>query len=249
MSVQTSTGGRPAGTEDLIVIAGAGGFIGGSLVRYFHDRGYSQDPGGRQEAAVRMVPTHPRRREPLPGFERTAELRPGLRRRRRGLQPGRRHGRHGLHRDAFRVECLRSILINTHMLEAASGRGVERYFYSSSACVYNTDLQKDPDVRALKESDAYPAMAEDGYGWEKLVQRDVLPGIFGRSAASRPASPGSTTSTAPTAPGTAAAKRRRPPSAARSSRPRTGTDEIEIWGDGSRPAASCTSTTASRAST
>jgi GDP-D-mannose 3',5'-epimerase len=47
--------------------------------------------------------------------------------------------------------------------------GVERYFYSSSACAYNTDLQKDPRVRALKESDAYPAMAERGYGWEKLI--------------------------------------------------------------------------------
>jgi GDP-D-mannose 3',5'-epimerase len=64
---------------------------------------------------------------------------------------------------------LRSILINTHLIEAAYHAGVRRYFYSSSACAYNTDLQKDPNVRALKESDAYPAMAERGYGWEKLV--------------------------------------------------------------------------------
>jgi len=71
--------------------------------------------------------------------------------------------------ERFRVECLRSILINTHMVEAAYQAGVRRYFYSSSACAYNTDLQKDPHVRALKESDAYPAMAERGYGWEKLV--------------------------------------------------------------------------------
>ena len=68
-----------------------------------------------------------------------------------------------------RVDCLRSILINTHMVEAAYRAGAERYFYSSSACAYNTDLQKDPHVRALKESDAYPAMAERGYGWEKLI--------------------------------------------------------------------------------
>jgi nucleoside-diphosphate-sugar epimerase len=54
------------------------------------------------------------------------------------------------------------------MLEAAYRAGVNRYFYSSSACVYNTLLQQDPNVRALKESDAYPAMAERGYGWEKL---------------------------------------------------------------------------------
>ena len=71
--------------------------------------------------------------------------------------------------ERFRVECLRSILINTHMIESAYKAGVSRYFYSSSACVYNTDLQKDPKIRALKESDAYPAMAERGYGWEKLI--------------------------------------------------------------------------------
>jgi nucleoside-diphosphate-sugar epimerase len=54
------------------------------------------------------------------------------------------------------------------MIDAASSAGARRYFFSSSACAYNTDLQKDPHVRALKESDAYPAMAERGYGWEKL---------------------------------------------------------------------------------
>jgi nucleoside-diphosphate-sugar epimerase len=67
------------------------------------------------------------------------------------------------------VECLRSVLINTHMVEAAYRSGARRYFYSSSACAYNTLLQQDPNVRALKESDAYPAMSERGYGWEKLI--------------------------------------------------------------------------------
>ncbi len=71
--------------------------------------------------------------------------------------------------ERFRVECLRSVLINTNLIEAAYRAGANRYFYSSSACVYNTDLQQDPNVRALKESDAYPAMAERGYGWEKLI--------------------------------------------------------------------------------
>src|SRR5262249_1082346 len=71
--------------------------------------------------------------------------------------------------ERFRVECLRSILINTHMIEAACRAGACRYFFSSSACAYNTLLQQDPNVRALKESDAYPAMAERGYGWEKLM--------------------------------------------------------------------------------
>jgi nucleoside-diphosphate-sugar epimerase len=64
--------------------------------------------------------------------------------------------------------CMLSVLTNTHMLAAARDAGVKRFFYSSSACVYNADKQKDPNVTALKEADAYPAMPEDGYGWEKL---------------------------------------------------------------------------------
>src|SRR5215472_4611928 len=64
--------------------------------------------------------------------------------------------------------CMLSVLINTHMLQAAVKYGVERYFYSSSACVYNADKQKAFEAPALKEEDAYPALAEDGYGWEKL---------------------------------------------------------------------------------
>jgi len=64
--------------------------------------------------------------------------------------------------------CMLTVLINTHLLMAAKKHGVERFFYSSSACVYAADKQTNPDVTALKEADAYPAMAEDGYGWEKL---------------------------------------------------------------------------------
>ncbi len=64
--------------------------------------------------------------------------------------------------------CMLSVLTNTHMLQAAQRAGVERFFYSSSACVYNADKQRDEQVVALKEEDAYPAMPEDGYGWEKL---------------------------------------------------------------------------------
>jgi GDP-D-mannose 3',5'-epimerase len=64
--------------------------------------------------------------------------------------------------------CMLTVLINTHLCDAARAHGVERYFYASSACVYNADKQRDPNVTALKESDAYPAMPEDGYGWEKL---------------------------------------------------------------------------------
>ena len=64
--------------------------------------------------------------------------------------------------------CMLSSLITTHLLMAARDNEVERLFYSSSACVYAADKQTDPEVTALKESDAYPAMPEDGYGWEKL---------------------------------------------------------------------------------
>jgi GDP-D-mannose 3',5'-epimerase len=64
--------------------------------------------------------------------------------------------------------CMLSVLTNTNMLMAAREEGVERFFYSSSACVYNAEKQTNPDVVALKEADAYPALPEDGYGWEKL---------------------------------------------------------------------------------
>jgi nucleoside-diphosphate-sugar epimerase len=64
--------------------------------------------------------------------------------------------------------CMLTVLINTHLLMAAKKHNVERYFYASSACVYAAGKQRDPNVTALKEEDAYPAEAEDGYGWEKL---------------------------------------------------------------------------------
>src|SRR4051794_35483311 len=64
--------------------------------------------------------------------------------------------------------CMLSVLTSTHMLVAARDAGVDRFFYASSACVYAADKQTDPEVTALRESDAYPAQAEDGYGWEKL---------------------------------------------------------------------------------
>ena len=64
--------------------------------------------------------------------------------------------------------CMLSVRINTHLLMAARDNDIDRYFYSSSACVYNQELQSTSDVEPLSEEDAYPALAEDGYGWEKL---------------------------------------------------------------------------------
>ena len=161
-------GGRTAPKDHLIVVAGAGGFIGGSLVRSLHERGF---------ARIRGVD-----KKPLPDWYQRV---PGVECLCLDLSVRKNCERatenavevYNLAADMggmgfierFRIECLRSILINTHMIEAAYRAGAEKYFFSSSACAYNTNLQKSPKVRALKESDAYPAMAERGYGWEKLM--------------------------------------------------------------------------------
>jgi GDP-D-mannose 3',5'-epimerase len=67
-----------------------------------------------------------------------------------------------------KAACMLSVLINTHLLEAAVDAGAERFLFSSSACVYAAGKQDSPDIEPLREGDAYPAMPEDGYGWEKL---------------------------------------------------------------------------------
>jgi nucleoside-diphosphate-sugar epimerase len=155
-------------TNDLIVVAGAGGFIGGNLLRYFKDKGFQN---------IRAVEKKPFDEwyQRLDGVENLVLDLSNEDNCRRACKGGVEvynlaadMGGMGFI-ERFRVECLRSILINTHMIESAYQAGAQRFFYSSSACVYNTDLQQDPKVRALKESDAYPAMAERGYGWEKLV--------------------------------------------------------------------------------
>ena len=91
--------------------------------------------------------------------------------------------------ERFRVECLRSVLINTHMIEAAYRAGVRRYFFSSSACAYNTTLQQDPNSPALKESDAHPAMADRGYGWEKLISETFCQEYWAENGAWNPYCP------------------------------------------------------------
>jgi nucleoside-diphosphate-sugar epimerase len=154
--------------DDLIVIGGAGGFIAGALTKYFHKQGFTR---------IRAID-----KKPLPEWY---QVTPGVESLCMDLSEkdncieackGAKEvynlaadmGGMGFI-ERFRVECLRSILINTHMIEAAYRAGAERFFFSSSACAYNVELQKDPHVRALKETDAYPAMSERGYGWEKLL--------------------------------------------------------------------------------
>jgi len=154
--------------DDLIVIAGAGGFIAGALARYFHERGFTR---------IRAIDKKPLPEwyQRVPGVESLSldlSYRDNCKRACEGAVEvynlAADMGGMGFIEN-FRIECLRSILINTHMIEVAYRAGAERYFFSSSACAYNTELQKDPNARALKESDAYPAMAERGYGWEKLM--------------------------------------------------------------------------------
>lgn len=67
-----------------------------------------------------------------------------------------------------KAACMLTVLINTHLLIGARENKVKKYFYASSACVYSALKQDQPENLGLKESDAYPAMPEDGYGWEKL---------------------------------------------------------------------------------
>jgi GDP-D-mannose 3',5'-epimerase len=153
---------------DLIVITGAGGFIAGNLALYFEKKGFTN---------IRAVDKKPLSEWYLhvPGVENLCldvSNEDNCKRVTEGAVEvynlaADMGGMGFIERN--RVECLRSILINTNMVEAAYRAGARRYFFSSSACAYNVLLQKDPNVRALKESDAYPAMAERGYGWEKLI--------------------------------------------------------------------------------
>lgn len=149
-----------------VLVAGAGGFIGGHLARALseqgaHVRGVDIKPLGDWH----QVPPEVEARqldlsklsdcvEAVDGIETVYMLAADM-------------GGMGFI-ETHKAACMLSVLTSTHMLVAARDAGVGRYFYSSSACVYAADKQVDSDVTALKESDAYPAMPEDGYGWEKL---------------------------------------------------------------------------------
>ncbi|MGA9118574.1 MAG: NAD-dependent epimerase/dehydratase family protein [Bacteroidota bacterium] len=149
-----------------IVVAGAGGFIGGHLTKALNAMGhkvravdikplnkwYQTDPG--VENMVLDLRAKQNCSQAVNGCTEVFNLAADM-------------GGMGFI-ETHKAACMLSVLINTHMLMAARDCGIDRFFYASSACVYNGDKQTDPNNPGLKESDAYPALAEDGYGWEKL---------------------------------------------------------------------------------
>lgn len=151
----------------LIVVTGAGGFIGGSLVAALRARGYTSiravdlKPLGTWYQEFGDVENLTLDLNLIENCETAAKGASEI------YNLAANMGGMGFieHNKAL---CMLSVLINTHMLQAALKHGAQRFFYSSSACVYNADKQKTFEAPSLKEEDAYPAMAEDGYGWEKL---------------------------------------------------------------------------------
>ena len=153
--------------DKLIVIAVAGGFIGGHLVSSLLDRGHSNI------CAVDIKPFN----QWYQVFDNVENVIADLREKENCFRVCQGASEvYNLAADMGgmgfiennKALCMLTVLINTHLLLAAKEAGVQRYFYSSSACVYNAEKQKDTNVIPLCESDAYPAMPEDGYGWEKL---------------------------------------------------------------------------------
>jgi GDP-D-mannose 3',5'-epimerase len=153
--------------DDSILVAGAGGFIGGHLVGRLIAR------GARRVRAIdrkplsewyQLFPSAENRRADLRDLKACRAATSGIS---KVYNLAADMGGMGFI-ETHRADCMLSVLINTHLLAAAREARVERFFYASSACVYNAAKQTDPHVTALKEEDAYPAQAEDGYGWEKL---------------------------------------------------------------------------------
>jgi GDP-D-mannose 3', 5'-epimerase len=149
-----------------ILVAGAGGFIGGHLVKELLKQGH-------QVRAVDIKPLN----EWYQVFPETDNRVLDLRLKENCYQAV--NGTNEVFNLAAdmggmgfiennKAACMLSVLINTHLLMAARECGIDRFFYASSACVYNGEKQTDPNNPGLKEADAYPALAEDGYGWEKL---------------------------------------------------------------------------------
>src|SRR2546421_6671322 len=153
-------------TEELVVVAGGGGFIGGHLVRELLEDGRDVRAVDKKPLSewYQLHPESDNRQLDLQGVD---ACRVALEGATEVYNLAADMGGMGFIENN-KALCMLSVLINTHLLMAARDFGVQRYFFSSSACVYAADKQTSPDITALREADAYPAMPEDGYGWEKL---------------------------------------------------------------------------------
>jgi nucleoside-diphosphate-sugar epimerase len=153
--------------DDLVVVTGAGGFIGGHLVHELQKRGHTRIRAVDVKPLVEWYQKSPGVENQVGDLSLLEACRTAAKGARTIYNLAADMGGMGFI-ETHKAECMLSVLINTHMLMAAKEAGAQRFFFSSSACVYNGDKQTDPDVTALKEEDAYPALPEDGYGWEKL---------------------------------------------------------------------------------
>ncbi len=153
--------------NELVVVAGADGFIAGSLVADLRRQGYTKirAVGAKPFAQwYQHFPDVENLQLDLKDLENCENVARGAY---QIYMLAADMGGMGFI-ETHRAECMLSVLISTHMLLAAKNQNVQKYFYSSSACVYSAAKQKEFDNPGLKEEDAYPALAEDGYGWEKL---------------------------------------------------------------------------------
>jgi len=153
--------------EQLILVAGAGGFIGGHLVADLRNRGYTRIRAVDIKPLDEWYQVFPDAENVTADLQHLDECQSACDGAFEVYNLAADMGGMGFIENN-RALCMLSVLINTHLLKSAMDAGVNRYFYASSACVYNADKQTSADVIPLKESDAYPAMPEDGYGWEKL---------------------------------------------------------------------------------
>ena len=217
--------------DAIIVVAGAGGFIGGHLVADLRQRGFRRIRSIDVKPIGDWCQMSPEAENLRLDLRDAAACHQAARDARYIFNLAADMGGMGFI-ETHKADCMLSVLINTNMLLAARDHRVERYFFSSSACVYPTYKQTSPDVEPLKESDAYPAMPEDGYGWEKLFGERMcrhfyedygldtraaryhnIYGPYGTFEGGREKAPGAICRKVVTA-------------------LMTGQNEIEIWGDG-----------------